>query len=150
MSRPRACALALGEGAVRGERALRVDRDRLRGTAAAEPLARLDDHRQQAARPKQASHSLPVSEVVSRPLWRPGSSVASTIIATGNSEMPSALSSGDESPLAGSRRLVSALKTVPRPMTTNVIVSDAVGTSVFGSSGPATSGISAATNSVAA
>ena len=64
--------------------------------------------------------------------------------------MPSALSSGDESPLAGSRRLVSALKTVPRPMTTKVIVSDAVGTSVLGSSGPATSGMSAATKSVEA
>ena len=51
------------------------------------------------------------------------------------------------SPLVGSRRLVSALKTVPRPITTNVIVIDALAVSTLGASGPATSGISAATKS---
>ena len=40
------------------------------------------------------------------------------------------------SPLVGSRRLVSALKTVPRPITTKVIVSEALAWSVLGSSGP--------------
>jgi len=46
--------------------------------------------------------------------------------------------------------LVRALKMVPNPITTKVMVSDAVATSVRGSSGPATSGIRAATKRVAA
>ena len=103
-----------------------------------------------AASPRQASHWVPLSETVCRPFWRPGSSVASAIIAIGKSEIASAFSSGGASPLAGSRRLASALNTVPRPITTNVIVSDVEGLSGLGSSGPATSGISAATNSVVA
>ena len=85
----------------------------------------------------QASHSCPVSEVVSRPFWRPGSSVARTIMRDRDERDAERLEQRRARPLAGSRRLVSALKTVPRPITTNVIVSDAVGTSVLGSSGPA-------------
>ena len=53
------------------------------------------------------------------------------------------------SPLAGSRRLVIALNTVPRPSTTKVIVNDALGWLVLGSSGPATSGTNAAAASTA-
>ena len=64
--------------------------------------------------------------------------------------MASALRIGGASPLPGSRRLVSALKTVPRPMTTKVIVIETLGASTFGSSGPMTSGSSAATNSTIA
>ena len=91
-----------------------------------------------------------MSDTVCRPFWRPGSSVASAIIAIGKSEIASALSSGGASPLAGSRRLVSALKTVPRPITTNVIVIDVEGSAGLGSSGPATKGTSAARNRVVA
>ena len=68
-----------------------------------------------AASARQASHCPPLSDAVCRPFWRPGSSVASAITATGTSEIASAFRSGGASPPAGSRRLVSALKTVPRP-----------------------------------
>ena len=64
---------------------------------------------------------------MSSPCWRLGSCVARKIIAIGTSATPTAVRIGGVSPLAGSRRLVSALNTVPRPITTNVIVSDAVG-----------------------
>ena len=46
-------------------------------------------------------------------------------------ETASALRIGGVRPLAGSRRLASALKTVPRPITTNVMVSDALGSSTL-------------------
>ena len=61
--------------------------------------------------------------------------------------MASALRIGAVRPLVGSRRLTSALKTVPSPMTTKVIVIDTLACSMLGSSGPATSGTNAATNS---
>jgi hypothetical protein len=49
-------------------------------------------------------------------------------------------------PLVGSPRFVNALKTVLSPITTNVIVMEALALSVLGSSGPATRGVSAARN----
>ena len=64
--------------------------------------------------------------------------------------MPSAFRIGSPSPLAGSRRLTSALKTVPKPITANAIVIEALGASGLSSSGPATSGTSAATKSAVA
>ena len=60
------------------------------------------------------------------------------------SGVPSVLQDRRREPAAGSRRFVSALKTVPKPITTNVMVSEALGASVLGSSGPATSGTNAA------
>ena len=71
-------------------------------------------------------------------------------MSTGTSEIASALRIGGASPLAGSRRLVSALSTVPSPMTAKVIVIETLGASTFGSSGPMTSGRSAPTKSAAA
>jgi hypothetical protein len=53
-------------------------------------------------------------------------------------------------PAAGSRRLASALKTVPRPITTNVMVMEALARSGLGSSGPTTSGASVATKTTTA
>ena len=76
--------------------------------------------------------------------------MASTIKNTGTSEIASALRIGGASPLAGSRRLASALNTVPSPMTAKVIVIATLGASTCGSSGPMTSGRSAATKSAAA
>ena len=70
--------------------------------------------------------------------------MARKISATGTSDTASAVRIGGVSPLAGSRRFVNALKTVPSPITTNVIVSDALAWLVLGSSGPATSGTNAA------
>ena len=51
-----------------------------------------------AASPRHASHCLPVSETVSSPACRPGSSVASTISTTGTSEIASALRIGGGQP----------------------------------------------------
>ena len=70
-------------------------------------------------------------------------------MATGTIEIASACRIGAVSPLVGSRRLVNALNTVPRPITTKVIVMDAVARSTLGASGPATSGTRAATKSTA-
>src|SRR5262249_37846040 len=97
-----------------------------------------------SASPIAISHCGPVSGWVSMPDWRLGSCGARKIIVIGTSDTPSAFSSGGASPLAGSRRLVIALPTVPRPITTNVMVSDALGCVVLGSSGPATSARNAA------
>ena len=88
------------------------------------------------ARPIQASHCMPVSSWVSRPRCRKPISVANTRSTTGTTEMAAACRIGGVSPLAGSRRLVSALKTVPRPITTNVIVIEALGRSGLGLVGP--------------
>ena len=61
-----------------------------------------------------------------------------------------ALTIGAVSPLVGSRRLTRALNTVPSPMIAKVIVIAVLAESVLGSSGPATKGTKAATNSTAA
>ena len=88
-----------------------------------------------------------MSEAVISDPWACGSSVPRYSSATVIMPRPSAFRMGEEKPLAGSRRLVSALKTVPRPITTNVIVIAALACSVLGSSGPATSGRNAAMKS---
>ena len=128
------------EGPGGGDRVRRVDRRGLGRARAADPLAGFDDDRKASARPMQASHCGPVSGWVSRLRCRKPISVAGTRSATGTTAMATALRIGGVSPLAGSRRLVSALNTVPRPITTNVMVIDALGRSGLGSSGPATSG----------
>jgi len=93
---------------------------------------------------------MPVSSLVSRLRCRKPISVANTRSTTGTTEMATACRIGGVSPLAGSRRLVSALKTVPRPITTNAMVIDALGRSGLGWSGPTTSGVTAARNSTTA
>ena len=64
--------------------------------------------------------------------------------------IPIDLRIGGASPVVGSRRFTRALKTVPRPITTKVIVIETLGWSMLGSSGPATSGMNAARKSTKA
>ncbi len=95
------------------------------------------------AKPMLASHCMPVSDVVSSAAWSRGNSVPNTISPIGTRAISAGLTIGSASPLVRSRRLVRALKTVPSPITTNVIVTDAVARVVLGVSGPDASGTTA-------
>src|SRR6185436_19830720 len=97
-----------------------------------------------------ASHWGPVRGLVSMLCCRKSTRVASTTMPTGINPMAMALRTGAANPLPGSRRFDRALKTVPIPITAKVMVTEAVGTVVLGSSGPATNGISAPMKSTAA
>jgi len=104
---------------------LQVPGARLRGAAAAEAFACLDHERQEGGEAEAGEPLLAGERGGEEALLEAGQLGRETIIVRGNNEIARALSSGDEKPLPGSRRFASTLKTVPRPITTNVIVREA-------------------------
>ena len=122
----------------RADGPLGVDDHRRRGAlSAADPLARLDDDREEQGEADAGDPLLPRERggQQTRAAGRAARSRARSGT-TGTSADRKRLEQRCGEPAVGSRRFVSALKTVPSPITTKVIVSEALGWSVLGLVGP--------------
>jgi hypothetical protein len=86
---------------------------------AAQPLAGLDDKWEERCEPDARQPLLAGERRREQTSLTAGQLGREVISSTGKSEIARAFGMGGESPLAGSRRIVNALTTVPRPITMN-------------------------------